>query len=265
MGLGNIFPHKEKTDTEEENQQIIFEMIDLNKLPRHIAIVMDGNGRWASQHKLPRFLGHRQGTIALRGIIEACVEMNIEFLSIFAFSKENWKRPADEINSLMSLLIEFLDKELAEMHRQNIQIRVVGDMTGLAPAVRQSLTNSVETTAYNYGLVLNVVLNYSSRWEITEAVKKIAYQVAEGTLKPEDITKKTVEENLATANQPDPDLLIRTSGELRLSNFLLWQMAYTELYFTKVYWPDFSKKDLYEAIYEYQCRERRYGGIISNI
>ncbi len=233
--------------------------IDQNNLPRHIAIIMDGNGRWAGKHALGRIRGHRKGVQAVRTVVTACREIGIKFLTLFAFSSENWGRPDDEVNALMSLLAEFLEKEAPTFQKQEIRLTTIGDIDRLYRPVKEKLLEVKKLTEKNSKMVLNLALSYGSRDEIVFAVKKMIAEHQEGKLNLDDIDKDTVGRYLYTHNIPDPDLLIRTSGEYRISNFLLWQLAYTELYFTDVLWPDFGREDLLRAIAVYQQRERRFG------
>jgi len=233
--------------------------IDLQKLPAHIAIIMDGNGRWAKEQGQDRLYGHFHGVESVRDIVEGCAELGIQYLTLYAFSTENWNRPAGEVAGLMNLLIETIGKEVATLNKNNIRLRVIGDMSLLPENAYQELQAALDQTRSNTGMNLVMALSYSSRWEIIEAVKRISAQVKEGRLKPEAINQELFEGNLCTAGMPDPELMIRTSGEYRMSNFLLYQLAYSELYFTEVRWPDFRKKNLYEAIIDFQKRERRFG------
>jgi len=233
--------------------------IDQNNLPVHIAIIMDGNGRWAKQHAMGRIRGHKKGTQAVRTTVTACREIGIQYLTLFAFSSENWGRPNEEINALMSLLNDYLDKEASTLQKQEIRLTTIGDTDRLYLPVKEKLLEVKKLTEQNRKMVLNLALSYGSRDEITFAVKKMISENREGKLGLDDIDNDTVGRYLYTNNIPDPDLLIRTSGEYRISNFLLWQMAYTELYFTDVLWPDFKKEDLLKAIDVYQQRERRFG------
>ena len=233
--------------------------IDLQKLPRHIAIIMDGNGRWAKQHALGRIMGHQKGVEAVRKTVRLCREIGIQYLTLYAFSVENWLRPDQEVAALMQILRQYLRSELAEMMENDIRLHAIGDIDGLQAPVRKLLAETMARTAGNRGMVLNLALSYGGQDEIIRAVRRIAEDVREGTLAAEDITRESFAAYLYTAGIPDPDLLIRTSGEFRISNFLLWQSAYTEFYFTEVLWPDFDKKDLFAAIADYQRRERRYG------
>ena len=230
-----------------------------NNFPKHIAIIMDGNGRWARRRGLPRTLGHRAGIKSVRRVVEACVELKISVLTLYAFSMENWKRPQREIDMLMRLLSEFLEKEIEEMNEHNIRFTAIGRTEALPDFVQQRLERTVRATAKNTGLVLNLALNYGGRTEIVDAVRQIASEAKDDSLKPEEITEEFFSRYLYTRALPDPDLLIRTSGEMRVSNFLLWQISYSEIYVTKKFWPDFTKKDLEEAIREFQRRERRFG------
>jgi undecaprenyl diphosphate synthase len=235
------------------------EKIDKSKLPVHIAIIMDGNGRWASQHGLERILGHQRGVEAVRSVIEAAAELEVKYLTLYAFSTENWERPNDEVSALMRIMVQSLNKETDMMIKNNIRMIAIGDLSRLAKDVRKRLFQTIDLTSGSTGLTLIIALSYSSRWEITEAVKEIVLEIKEEKLKPEDINNTLFEKHLKTTGIPDPDLLIRTSGELRISNFLLWQLAYSELYFTNKLWPDFGKDDLYDAIIDFQKRERRFG------
>ncbi len=235
------------------------EKIDKSKLPVHIAIIMDGNGRWASQHGLERILGHQRGVEAVRSVIEAAAELEVKYLTLYAFSTENWERPNNEVSALMRIMVQSLNKETDTMIKNNIRMIAIGDLNRLAEDVRKRLFETIDLTSGSTGLTLIIALSYSSRWEITEAVKEIALEINQGKLKPEDINNTLFEKHLNTIGIPDPDLLIRTSGELRISNFLLWQLAYSELYFTSKLWPDFGKDDLYDAIIDFQNRERRFG------
>ena len=230
-----------------------------NTLPRHIAIIMDGNGRWARRRGLPRTLGHRAGIQSVRRVVEACVELKVPVLTLYAFSVENWKRPKREIDTLMRLLSEFLEKEIGEMNEHDIRFIAIGRTEDLPEFVRKRLQRTIEATSRNTGLVLNLALNYGGRSEIVDAVRKIVAKAKEDHLHPEDIDEESFGTYLYTHSLPDPDLLIRTSGEMRISNFLLWQISYSEIYVTKTLWPDFTKKDLEEAIQEFRRRERRFG------
>lgn len=233
--------------------------IIIDRLPRHIAVIMDGNGRWAKEQGKMRVFGHQHGVDAVRNITEACAELGVEYLTLYAFSTENWNRSSFEVDALMTLLTQALKTEVKTLNDNNIRLDAVGDLTRLPKLQYNALMSAIDNTKDNTRMTLTLCLSYSGRWELTETVKKIAGKVKNGELNPEDINEKMVSDNLATSYMPDPELLIRTSGEIRISNFLLWQLAYSELYFTKKYWPDFSKEDLYEAIIDYQSRERRFG------
>jgi undecaprenyl diphosphate synthase len=230
-------------------------------VPAHIAIIMDGNGRWATERSLPRPLGHRAGMKAVREIVEGALEAGVKVLTLFAFSQENWKRPPDEIQALMSMLEHYIAKELDELRRNGVCVSVLGDVERLSPAARRAVDRIVTETRDGQHLALNLCISYGSRAEITRAAKILAEHVSAGRLAPEDIDEERFARELHTAPWPDPDLLIRTSGELRLSNFLLWQLAYAELYITPVLWPDFGRRDLFEAILEFQRRDRRFGRV----
>jgi undecaprenyl diphosphate synthase len=233
--------------------------INTDKLPSHIAIIMDGNGRWAQQRGLDRILGHQQGVNSLREIIEAAAELGVNYLTLYAFSTENWSRPDDEVNALMGIMVRSLNNETDTLLKNNIRLKIIGDVERLTNDVRDRLEQTLEVTSSCTGLNLIVGLSYSSRWEITDAVRRLAFDVYRGVLIPDTIDEQLISYYLSTRNIPDPELLIRTSGELRISNFLLWQLAYTELYFTDILWPDFGKEDFYKAIADYQTRERRFG------
>lgn len=233
--------------------------IIIDRLPRHIAVIMDGNGRWAKEQGKMRVFGHQHGVDAVRNVTEACAELGVEYLTLYAFSTENWNRSSFEVDALMTLLTQALKTEVKTLNDNNIRLDAVGDLTRLPKLQYNALMSAIENTKDNTRMTLTLCLSYSGRWELTETVKKIAGKVKNGELNPEDINENMVCDNLATSYMPDPELLIRTSGEIRISNFLLWQLAYSELYFTKKYWPDFSKEDLYEAIIDYQSRERRFG------
>ncbi|MFA8300443.1 MAG: isoprenyl transferase [Hyphomicrobiales bacterium] len=235
------------------------ENINLEKLPQHIAIIMDGNGRWAKQQGELRTFGHINGVTAVRETSEAAAEIGLKYLTLYAFSTENWNRPEEEINALMDLLVSTIEKETPTLNKNNIRLQAIGDLKSLPESSYHSLMKAINNTKDNTGLTMVLALSYSARWEIVEAVKKIAGQVKNEELDIKDIDAKVFESNLCTNNIPDPELLIRTSGEQRISNFLLWQIGYSELYFTSKLWPDFKKQDLYQAILDYQNRERRFG------
>lgn len=232
-------------------------------MPRHVAIIMDGNGRWATDRGLPRIAGHRAGVEALREVIKACRELKVQILTVYAFSTENWKRPREEVDALMRLLVEYLRREIDELHRNGVRIRAIGRVADLPLFQLQEIQRAEAKTRENQGLVVNVALNYGGRAEIVDAVRGIAAGVLRGEIELKDIDAGTVGGHLYTAGLPDPDLLIRTGGEVRLSNFLLWQVAYAELWVTPVYWPDFRRHHLYQAIADFQGRERRFGGVKS--
>jgi undecaprenyl diphosphate synthase len=226
-------------------------------IPEHIAIIMDGNGRWAKQRTLPRVAGHREGVSSVRDIVEACGQLGVKCLTLYAFSTENWKRPQQEVSTLMRLLVKALRDETDKLNENNVRLTAIGNLDSLPSGVQRELFESFERTKHNTGLNLNLALSYSGRWEITEAVKKIAADAVSRKISVDSINESTIANYLSA--MPDPDLLIRTSGESRISNFLLYQLAYTEIYISKVYWPDFRRKHLYEAISDFQKRERRFG------
>ena len=233
--------------------------IDLTRLPEHVAIIMDGNGRWAEEKGEDRLFGHFHGVESVRNIVEGAAELGIGYLTLYAFSTENWDRPANEVAGLMTLLVDTIRKEVPTLNKNNIRLQVIGDRKMLPDFAQKELEEALELTAANKGLTLVMALSYSSRWEITSAVKQIAMDVQAGSLDPQQITQDTIADYLCTKGIPDPALVIRTSGEFRISNFLLYQLAYAELYFTPILWPDFRKPDLYQAIIDFQQRERRFG------
>jgi undecaprenyl diphosphate synthase len=233
--------------------------IDIEKLPRHIAIIMDGNGRWAKEKGEDRLFGHFHGVESVRNIVEGCAELGVQYLTLYAFSTENWDRPKDEVTGLMELLIDTIRQEVPTLNKNNIRLHVIGNFEMLPPDAKKELDDAIGETRNNTGLNLIMALSYSSRWELTDAMKKIAADVKNNKINPEEITQETLQQYLSTAQFPDPELMIRTSGEFRISNFLLYQLAYAELYFTDTLWPDFRKENLYEAIIDYQQRERRFG------
>jgi undecaprenyl diphosphate synthase len=230
-----------------------------DKIPEHVAIIMDGNGRWAKARGLPRIMGHKKGSETLRNILKGCQDMGLRYLTIYAFSSENWKRPQIEITDLMELLRHYLDNEITSLHKNGIRLRVIGDVNKLAPDIRKQIESAEALTKDNNAFNLTVALSYGARQEIVQAIQALAAQIGSGTLDVTTIDEKTVSSMLYTNALPDPDLLIRTGGEHRMSNFLLWQSAYTELYFTPVLWPDFTLAHLSDAVTEYASRERRYG------
>jgi undecaprenyl diphosphate synthase len=228
---------------------------------KHIAIIMDGNGRWAEQRGLPRFTGHENGAAALRTVTEACCEIGVGCLTVYAFSTENWKRPVEEVHALFGLLEHFLAAELPTLLANNIRLRAIGRLQELPPSALAALEKTIDLTAHNTGMSLVLAINYSGRAELEDAVRSVCREVANGALRPEDFTQEDLQRHLYTRDWPDPDLLIRTSGEMRLSNFLLWQLSYTELYVTPKCWPDFGREDLFEAVLDFHRRKRRFGGI----
>ncbi len=237
----------------------LINQIDQNRVPKHIAIIMDGNGRWAQEQGQDRLFGHFHGVQSVRDIVEGCAEIGVKYLTLYAFSTENWDRPEKEVTGLMELLVETIRKEVPILNGNNIKMHAIGALTMLPPSARQALQEAIDMTAENTGLNLIMALSYSSRWELVDAVKKIASDVKVGKLGVEEIGQETLQQYLSTSQFPDPELMIRTSGEYRISNFLLYQLAYAELYFTQTRWPDFRKENLYEAIIDFQNRERRFG------
>jgi undecaprenyl diphosphate synthase len=241
------------------------ERLDPKKMPHHIAIIPDGNGRWAQRHHLSRIEGHRKGLEAANTVVDACEEFQIKIVTLYAFSKENWRRPRREVSALMGLLYEYLRKRQQELLERNIRINILGDVEDLPSPIRKYLTETVRKTRHKDGLIINLALSYGGRSEIVAGVRKVIDEIEKGRITKDDITPETFSRYLFTGDLPDPDLLIRTSGELRISNFLLWQIAYTELYFTTTLWPDFSKEELMKACIAYQNRERRFGLTASQI
>jgi undecaprenyl diphosphate synthase len=235
------------------------EKLIAEKLPRHIAIIMDGNGRWAKEQGKDRLFGHYHGVESVRNIVEGCAELGIQYLTLYAFSTENWDRPKDEVTGLMELLVQTIRKEVPTLNKNNIKLHLIGNIEMLPFSARKELDEACDETKKNSGLNLVMALSYSSRWEIINAVKNIGKEIKNGLLDPDDITDDIFKNYLCTVNLPDPELMIRTSGEYRISNFLLYQLAYTELYFTDTLWPDFRKENLYDALLDYQNRERRFG------
>ena len=235
------------------------EQINIERLPQHIAIIMDGNGRWAKEHGKPRLFGHQSAIQSVREVNEACAELGVGYLTLYAFSTENWNRPGDEVGGLMTLLSQTIKKETSTLLKNGIRLNVIGDVERMPQGIRDELARAIDTTSQGARMELTLALSYSGRWDITNAARRMAQDAKEGKLQPAEITESTVAQYLSTAGRPDPELLIRTSGELRISNFLMWQLAYSELYFTDKYWPDFRKDDLYAAIVDYQHRERRFG------
>lgn len=241
------------------------ENIDTHNLPEHVAVIMDGNGRWARRKGAARIFGHRNAIEAVRQVIEGAGEIGVKFLTLYAFSTENWGRPKEEVDALMELLVNTLQKEIASLHKNKVRLRTIGDISQLPKECRENLKEATEATQNNTGLTLLIALNYSGRWEILKAVNRLVVKVKAGEVEPNEINEQFFSQHLETRDVPDPALLIRTSGEMRISNFLLWQIAYTELYITPKLWPDFRKEDLYEAICEYQKRERRFGKVLTPI
>ena len=235
------------------------EQIQPNRIPSHVAIIMDGNGRWAKRQGLARMFGHRQGVETVHNITEAAAELGIQYLTLYAFSTENWNRPKEEVDALMGLLVDTIAKETPTLMKNNIRLQTIGDLSRLPQATRDKFLGCIEKTSSNTGLTLVIALSYSARWELIQATKQIANAVKEGQMLIEDVNEETISNFLTTRSMPDPDLLIRTSGELRISNFLLWQLAYAELYFTDCLWPEFTNEEFYRAIVDYQHRERRFG------
>jgi undecaprenyl diphosphate synthase len=235
------------------------DQIDNTRIPQHVAIIMDGNGRWAEEQGQDRLYGHFHGVASVRDIVEGSAELGVKYLTLYAFSTENWDRPEPEVTGLMELLVETIRKEVPILNKNNIRLHMIGALSMLPPYANKAMQEALDMTAGNTGLNLIMALSYSSRWELVSAVKKIALDVKASKLDPEDITQDTLQKYLSTSNFPDPELMIRTSGEYRISNFLLYQLAYAELYFTNTRWPDFRKENLYEAILDYQGRERRFG------
>ena len=231
--------------------------LDMNRIPEHIAVIMDGNGRWATERGKERSYGHQAGVETVRRITSECTRLGVKYLTLYTFSTENWNRPADEVAALMGLVLTALEDEL--FMKNDVRFQVIGDIDRLPAVVQDKLQETIDHTASNKAMTMTIALSYSSRWEITRAVKNISTLVAEGKLKTEDITEELISRNMTTNFMPDPDLLIRTGGELRISNYLLWQIAYSELYFCDTYWPDFAEEDLHKAIASYQNRQRRFG------
>ena len=230
-----------------------------DSLPRHVAIIMDGNGRWAKGRKLPRIAGHRSGVETVRRIVRSCAKKGIEVLTLFAFSSENWRRPKREVTLLMELFVRALQQEVDSLNKNNVRLRMIGDLTALPPKLQKLIQTAEESTKNNSGLTLVIASNYGGRWDITEAARHVAQQVADGEISPEDITSDMIEQYTCVSDLPEPDLFIRTGGEQRISNYLLWQLAYTELYFTEALWPDFDDADFEVALASFSGRQRRFG------
>lgn len=237
------------------------EQISVTKLPNHIAVIMDGNGRWAKRRNQPRVFGHKNGVKAVREITEASAELGVKYLTLYAFSTENWNRPSFEVSTLMRLLVDTIAKEVKTLNKNNIRLNAIGDLSRLPSRTRRALLEGIESTRHNTRMDLVLALNYSGRWDILNATKKIAQKIKNQELNPSDITEETYKSALSTAAFPDPDLMIRTSGEIRLSNFLLWELSYAEFQFVHTLWPDFTKEHFYECILNYQNKERRFGMI----
>jgi undecaprenyl diphosphate synthase len=235
------------------------------EIPKHIAVIMDGNGRWAKNRGLPRVSGHQRGIETVREAVEVCANLNVEHLTLYTFSKENWKRPKDEVSTLMRLIVKSLQNETDELHKNNIKLRAIGNIQSLPEIVQKELHQAMDKTKDNDRMALNLALSYSGRWDLVEAVKKIAELYKNDSVNKEAIDEELVSQNLVTSDIPDPDLMIRSGGELRVSNFLLWQIAYSEIYVTKVLWPDFNSETLFEAIRDFQNRERRFGQVSEQI
>ena len=237
----------------------LIEKIDKNRLPRHVAIIMDGNGRWAKAKGKDRSFGQQEGVVSVRKIMDAVTQLGLKYLTLYTFSTENWNRPEEEVQALMSLLVSAIHRETPDMMKKNVRLTAIGDLSRLREDAYNTLQECIDMTSANTGTTLVLALSYSSRWEITRAARQLAQEVLEQKINPNDITEAMVSDHLTTKNIPDPDLLIRTGGEKRISNFLLWQLSYAEFFFTDVFWPDFREEELYEAILYYQQRERRFG------
>ncbi|GAB6170113.1 isoprenyl transferase [Clostridium carnis] len=235
--------------------------IDRNNIPKHIAIIMDGNGRWAKAKKLPRTMGHKAGVETIRRIVKESDKLGIKYITLYAFSTENWKRPQEEVSALMKLLVEYLKNELEELNRNGVVIRILGDIKKLPKDAQDEVNSAIESTKNNKGIVMNIAFNYGGRDEIIRAVKSVSQDVKRGIIESNEINESLFEKYLYTKDTPDPDLIIRPSGEQRISNFLLWQCAYSEFWYSNVCWPDFKEEHLHKAIYDYQNRDRRYGGV----
>ncbi|KGX93142.1 UDP pyrophosphate synthase [Pontibacillus halophilus JSM 076056 = DSM 19796] len=242
------------------NEQVSYDL-DPTNLPKHVAVIMDGNGRWAKKRGLPRIAGHKEGMNVVKKVVNHASQLNIEALTLYAFSTENWKRPKPEVEFIMKLPVEFLGTYLPELIENNVRVQTIGNVSSLPEHTQRSVRSAIEQTKQNTGLILNFALNYGSRGEMVDAMQAIAAEVKQGTISPEQIDEDLIGSHLYTSNLPDPDLLIRTSGEIRLSNYMLWQLAYSEFWFTDVLWPDFSEELFEKALYDYQQRKRRYGGV----
>ncbi|MDU1053585.1 isoprenyl transferase [Clostridium baratii] len=249
-----FFKGEKTTDNEEIS-------LDMENIPKHIAIIMDGNGRWAKKRKLPRTMGHKAGVETIRRVLKEADKLGVKYMTLYAFSTENWKRPKEEVNALMKLLIQYLRQEINELHKNSVKINVLGDITKLPKECQEEIEKSVDKTKNNVGITMNIALNYGGRDEILRAVKSISEEVLKGNINIEDINDEVMENYLYTKGVPDPDIIIRPSGEQRLSNFLLWQCAYSEFWYSDICWPDFKEEDLHRAIYDFQRRDRRFGGV----
>jgi undecaprenyl diphosphate synthase len=254
--LFNFFKNKDKQEIVDEDIKL-----DYQNIPKHIAIIMDGNGRWAKERNLPRTMGHKAGVETIRPVVKECSRLGVKVLTLYAFSTENWKRPKEEVDAIMNLLVQYLAKEFEELNRNNVVINSIGDISKLPEPCRLELGSAYEKTKNNSGLILNLALNYGGRDEILCAFKSIMKEIGEGKISESDVNEQTIADHLFTAGMPDPDIIIRPSGELRLSNFLLWQCAYSEFWFSDIKWPDFKVGDLQRAIYDYQMRDRRFGKV----
>jgi undecaprenyl diphosphate synthase len=243
----------------QEDKELQLELLKKGDMPRHLAIIMDGNGRWAVERSLPRIAGHKTGIESVRDIVKASSQLGVKYLTLYAFSLENWKRPSAEVSGLMRLLEQYLRSEIEELHENNVRLMSIGKSSSLPKIIQKLLHEGAEKTSGNNGLNLNLALSYSGRWDIVRAVQMIGLDIRRGKISPEDVSEETFSSYLQTSGIPDPDLMIRTSGEMRLSNFLLWEMAYGEIYISDKFWPEFRRNDLYEAIYNYVARERRFG------
>lgn len=244
---------------DKENKEEI--QLDFDNIPKHIAIIMDGNGRWAKQRNLPRSMGHKAGVETIRRILKEADRLGVEYMTLYAFSTENWKRPKDEVDALMKLLVQYLTNEVEGLHQNGVVLRILGDIDALPGAVKEKICEAIDLTKNNKGIILNVAFNYGGRDELVRAIKNIVSDVKSGNVNEENIDQNLISNYLYTKDSPDPDLIIRPSGEQRISNFLLWQCAYSEFWYSNVNWPDFSERDLQKAIYDYQNRDRRFGGV----
>jgi undecaprenyl diphosphate synthase len=240
-------------------------LVDLNNIPKHVAVIMDGNGRWAKQHGEARLFGHANGVDSVRAILKAASEIGVKYLTLYAFSTENWNRPQEEVDGLMDILVHSITNEMEELNENGVRFTTIGDIDGLPINCAKSLKEAIETTKNNTDITLILALNYSAKWEIRKAIQTISKQIATGLISEEEITDELISEHLTTKGIPDPELMIRTSGEHRISNFLLWQLAYSEFYFTETHWPDFRRNDFFQAILAYQQRERRFGMVSEQI